>query len=250
MENLTFDQLNEKDQASVLKAQAHYLNSIPSEISALVNRVQILKDNGFIEGVHFKYNCNKQTTKHLIFCGTSNGGGSHEYDIEYVDTSILILMPIYREHSNEISKQTYHIYFDDKGNIECNYLMDRRGFYKPKTILEKLTYKDACAIACKEREDKRIYIIEEALSEYREQYPMAEVTAKKNTQWRHNVFNQNADVVSILFESGSYMEIVIDSNFKREECVVKIHDVESSKLSIDDMLNKFSQQNLAVEVNR
>jgi len=244
MEDLTFEQLSEKDKAYVLREQEKYKSSIPIKIKNLLARIEFLKSVGFVENEHFRYKCNKETYTSNVYFPTENGGGYYKYELEAIDTSIRLINPTFDSSTGNIRTFETECYFDDKNYISCSSIMDRRGHYKPSTILDKIKFLWETAENCKKYADARRSLVDNTIKEYQEQYPNAEIIAKKNTEHRYNIFNQNADVVSIKFPSGSYVNIVVTDAtlYRTEERVIKIYDAETNGLPVNEILNKFNQQ--------
>jgi hypothetical protein len=244
MENLTFEQLSEKFKEYVLKEQERYKDLTPRKIKLLLTRIDFLKSIGFVENKHFRYKCNKEVWTSNVYCPTDNGGGYHSYELEGIDTTISLINPTFDTSTGNIRTFETECDFDDKNYISCSSIMDRRGYYKPITILDKIKFLWETAENCKKQADARRSLVDNTIKEYQEQYPNADIIAKKNTEHRHNAFNQNADVLSIRFPSGSYINIVVTdaSLYRMEERIIKIYDAETNGLPVNEILNKFNQQ--------
>lgn len=242
MENLTFEQLSEKDKAYVLREQEKYKSGIPIKIKILLARIEFLKSIGFVENEHFRYKCNKEVWTSNACFPTENGGGYYSYELEVIDTSIRLINPTFDSSTGNIRTFETECYFDDKNYISCSSIMDRRGHYKPSTILDKIKFLWDTAENCKKAHDKKYAIIKDTISSLQSRYPLAEITASKNTKHRQNMFNANADVLTIKFPSGSYIELVVDDTRSLESCVIARFDAETDGLPVTHMLDKFYQQ--------
>ncbi len=242
MEDLTFEQLGEKEKDYVLKEQERYKNLTPRKIKLLLTRIDFLKSIGFVENKHFRYKCNKEVWTSNVYFPTDNGGGYHSYELEGIDTTISLINPTFDSSTGNIRTFETECDFDDKNYMACSSVMDRRGYYKPITILDKINFLWEVAENCKKAHDKKFAIVKDTINSFQSIYPSAEITASKNTKHRQNMFNYNADVLTIKFPSGSYIELVVDDTRSLESCVIARFDAETDGLSVTGMLDKFNQQ--------
>ncbi len=242
MENLTFEQLSEKHKDYVLKEQARCKDLIPRKIKLLLTRIDFLKSIGFVENKHFRYKCNKEVWTSNAYFSTDNGGGYYSYELEGIDTTISLINPTFDSSTGNIRTFETECDFDDKNYMSCSSVMDRRGYYKPTTILDKINFIWEVAENCKKAHDKKYAHIIETTNIFQSRYPSAEITTRKNTKHRQNMFNSNADVLTIKFKSGSYVELVVDSDLDLENRVINIYDAETDSLPVTHILDKFNQQ--------
>jgi hypothetical protein len=242
MEDLTFEQLSEKDKAYVLREQEKYKSGIPIHIKILLARIEFLKSIGFVENEHFRYKCNKETYMRNACFPSENGGGYYKYELEGIDTTISLINPTFDSSTGNIRTFESVCYFDDKKYISCSRVMDRRGYYKPSTILDKIKFLWEVAENCKKAHVKKYALIQDVINKFQSRYPLAEITSQKNIKHRQNMFNANADVLTIKFPSGSYIELVVDDTRSLESCVIARFDAETDGLPVTQMLDKFNQQ--------
>jgi hypothetical protein len=242
MENLTFEQLSEKFKDYVLKEQERYKDLTPRKIKLLLTRIDFLKSIGFVENKHFRYKCNKEVWTSNVYCPTDNGGGYHSYELEGIDTTISLINPTFDSSTGNIRTFETECDFDDKDYISCSIVMDRRGYYKPVTLLDKINFLWEVAENCKKAHDKKYALIQDVINKFQSRYPLAEITSQKNIKHRQNMFNANADVLTIKFPSSSYIELVVDDTRSLESCVIARFDAETDGLPVTQMLDKFNQQ--------
>lgn len=212
------------------------------QIEADIKRqVEFLKENGFVEGEHFDWVINTRTRQDYVYLDNKDSVGQDRFFFNYevMDGFIrLIRKRFYDSSGMSWERDPIEVTQDDLIS-ERGYTMERRGKYKPKTILARLKYLNELADVMEADFDKKALALEFAKQELAKHYPTSVITSHKNYDWRRNNYNQNADVVRIQFPSGSYAKIVISS--KGDE-IIEVHDVEAKRLTFTQTLNKLNQQ--------
>lgn len=212
---------------------------MPISTARIEQQAEYLKENGFVEGEHFKRILEKRTiTDYVIYYDKDDNRQIYQFEYEVLDASIILR---YKRFNGSCGTRTYKTAIDINSNgliEEIGNIMQKRGSFKPSTILSKITYLNELADNEKIAFDKKASRLELAVAEYSKYYPNAKVTTHSNYDYRSNNFSPNTDVVKVLFPSGSYMDIAIVS----EDKIIKIHDAELSNLTITQVLNKFKQQ--------
>lgn len=238
---IAFDDLSESKQLYILKTIKKHADEMPQIEADIKRQVEFLKENGFVEGEHFDWVINTRTRQDYVYLDNKDSVGQDRFFFNYevMDGFIrLIRKRFYDSSGMSWERDPIEVTQDDLIS-ERGYTMERRGKYKPKTILARLKYLNELADVMEADFDKKALALEFAKQELAKHYPTSVITSHKNYDWRRNNYNQNADVVRIQFPSGSYAKIVISS--KGDE-IIEVHDVEAKRLTFTQTLNKLNQQ--------
>lgn len=238
---IAFDDLSESKQLYILKTIKKHADEMPQIEADIKRQVEFLKSNGFVEGEHFDWAINTRTRQDYVYLDKKDLVGQDRFFFNYevMDGFIrLIRKRFYDSAGMSWERDPIEVTQDDL-IWERGYTMERRGKYKPKTILARLKYLNELADVMEADFNKKASALEFAKQELAKHYPTSVITSHKNYDWRRNNYNQNADVVRIQFPSGSYAKIVISS--KGDE-IIEVHDVEAKSLTLTQTLNKLNQQ--------
>lgn len=240
---IAFDKLSESNQLYILKTAKKASDEMPILVAKIEAQAEMLKANGFVEGVHFIRKQEERTRSEYVYYGDYKREGRNRYFFEYksLEAWISLKYKRFNNHDGQILDCSTSVDINSDNNLigECGYIMTKRGRFKPKTILERLKYLNELAENEKIHFDKKASTLELAMQEFINHYPTAKVTSHKNHDWRNNGQPSSYDVVKVQFPSGSYVDIIIRND---EDKIVKAHDAELSNLSITQTLNKFRDQ--------
>jgi len=236
---ISFEKLSESNQLYILKKMKRASDDMPIATARIEREAEYLKENGFVEGEHFKRVLEKRTFEdYVIYYDKNDAKDFYRFEYDVLEASILLRYKRFNSSCGTISMYKTAVDINSNGLIEeSGNIMQKRGSFKPSTILSKITYLNELADNEKIAFDKKASRLEYAVTEYSKYYPNAKVTTHLNYD-RSNNFSVNTNVVKVTFPSGSYMDIAIVS----EDKIIKIHDAELSNLTITQVLNKFNQQ--------
>jgi hypothetical protein len=238
---IAFDELSESNQLYILKTIKKHADEMPQIEADILRDVEFLKENGFVEGEHFKYEIETYKRQDYVFIEHKDYGSRDRFFFEYDIKHGYVALKYKRFHGEGgMHNYSTNIEIQSDGLIrERGNVMNRTGSYKPKTIMDRLIYLSELANNMEASYNKKVSLLETATSDFAKFYPTAEITTHKNYDWRSNNYNSNADVIRVQFPSGSYVKIVISSNGDE---IIESHDVELSSLTMTQTLNKFRDQ--------
>lgn len=238
---IAFDKLSESKQLYILKAIKKSADEMPQIEADILKDVEFLKANGFVEDEHFKYKIETYKRQDYVYLDNKDYGSQDRFFFEYDVKHGYVALKFKRFNGSEgMTYVSADIEIQGDGLIrERGWIMTRTGSYKPKTIMARLKYLNELADNEEEAYNKKASALEFAIQETAKHYPTAKITTHKNYDWRSNNYNSNADVIKVLFPSGSYAKIVISSNGDE---IVEVHDVEAKSLTLTQTLNKLRDQ--------
>lgn len=197
---------------------------------------QLLVDYGFIKNVNFVNTFKVETITREVTLGRSWDKNVFTAELTYQSCSGGISLKGKKHSQGKLTDTTFWIDFQ-KGKVQANSIQDHYRFIKPSTLLEKLK-------AYNEREENRLEYYKKqtnlkqtVVDKYTELYPNAKV--KVRDEWTR--YDGSFEVVEVEFESGSYIWFRLDIH-NNKEYIYKKYDAEFAKLSLDELLERFSKQ--------
>jgi len=202
---------------------------------------QVLVENGFIEGVHFK---NTFTFKENVTETVSLGG--RWYNVEEFETEVTITKyqgGIFLLHdivdgedgTNKIIKKSVPFYLTSSGKIECYSITSSFRPLKPATMLRKIAELNESA------KDRLVIVnqknnhFDHAIEKLRFEFPNS-VSVERSSEWvrTYNLKNSyTVDVVTVKLKDGSYIQYDVNS-FSGDISIRKVHDMSVEKLTLKD----------------
>jgi hypothetical protein len=197
---------------------------------------KLLVEAGFIKGVHFTNNFNSFFETRTVKLGYSYNNTNFETEVGAVFFSGAVYLLAKRFDTTSKKIVEYNVVIDlQKDKVQCTSIQDQYRYVKPKTLLEKLIQHNKKAQYEFDRYVKENELLINTIEKYKKLYPNAQVTAKSDWSKYSGVFS----VVEVAFESGSYVQFKLGSEFGKEYIYQK-HDTEA--LSASELLDKFSKQ--------
>lgn len=245
---IAFDKLSESKQLYILKTIKKHSDEMPQIEADILKDVEFLKANGFVDGEHFKWKIESYKRQDYVYLDNKDFGTRDRFFFEYDVKHGYVALKFKRFNGiHGMSHVSADIEIQGDGLIrERGWFMARTGSYKPKTIMARLNYLNELADNEEESYNKKASALEFAKQELTKHYPTAKITTHKNYDWRSNNYNSNADVIKVLFPSGSYAKIVVSSNGDE---IVEVHDVEAKSLTLTQTLNKLRDQKPQEDAN-
>ena len=227
--------------ADIIAKRAEYAKKVFNKDTRIVN---LLLENGFIEGTHFK--SNSRIVKIIRKFDVGDYKNEKLIDIEVEDTEGNVSILYDRlNNNNNIEKVSTSIWMNSESKLECSSVTNSNRSYKPKSLFEKLILKNQKAIEDFEEANKDLIIKKYTIKKYKSLYPDAEITLSRDYTTYDNGYNRNKyvhfDVLTIKFKSGSYVSLRFGSD-KDKEYVFKKYNIIEAKASITDLLNNYNNQ--------
>ena len=205
--------------------------------------VNLLLENGFIEGTHFKSNFRIEKNIRKFDVGDYKNKKLIDIEVEEKEGYVGILYD--RLNNNVIEKVNTYVWMNNEGKLECSTVTNSNRAYKPKSLFEKLILKNQKAVKDFEEANKDLIIKEYTIEKYKSLYPEAEISLSRDYTTYSNGYNRNKyvhfDVLTIKFKSGSYVSLRLGSD-KDKEYVFKKYNIIEAKASITDLLNNYNNQ--------
>jgi hypothetical protein len=202
--------------------------------------VELLLENDFVEGVHFKQSCKVTIETRNTRLGYSYNNTAFETEVEYekCDSQIYLLGQNFYIWETDKKLKPAKFYFDVEDNkIQCGSITEQYRFYKPKTILEKLKIHNEKAANQFEEFKQKENLEKNTIEKYTKLYPDAEVISKDG----YNKYKGSFKIVEVKFKSGSYVQFEL-STYNNKEYLCNKYDAELEKLTSEELLEKFNNQ--------
>ncbi len=210
---------------------------------------QVLVENGFIEGVHFK---NTFTFKENVTETVSLGGrwyGVEEFETELNVTKyqggVYLLHDAVGEVNGErqIVKKSTWFSLTTSGKIECSSIVGSYRSVKPATLLRKLVELNAATkdnLVLANRKDNHF---NSAIDTLKLEFPNS-VGVGRSSEWVQTYNWKNTyyvDIVTVTFVDGSYIQYDVNS-FSGEIKIRKVYDVVIEKQTLQDKVNNLKDR--------
>jgi len=230
----------EAQKAKVINYRAEQAKRILDRDARTVN---LLLENGFVEGVHFK--SNTKIVKNVTKINVGFHYGEKMIDIEVEDAQGCVSIIYDRLNNNVIEKNNAYIMKTSEGKLECSPITGTNRAYKPKSLLEKLLLKNKQAVRDFEAANRDRSVKEYTIEKYKALFPEAEIILDidyTNYSFGYNKIKyDHFDILTIKFKSGSYITLRLDSEIDKEY-IYKKYNVIEAKASIIDLLNVYNNQ--------
>jgi hypothetical protein len=203
-------------------------------------REQLLINNGFVKDVDFVNTFKIETVTNKTTIGYSYNKTDFKAEITYktIDGGIFLKGKRFGTYSNpnELSDSTFSIEFE--GNkVNCSTIQDNYRYIKPATLLEKLKTYNSRQEQLLEEYKKKNGLKLSVVEKYTKLYPNATITAKTD----YTRYSGTFDVIEVKFESGSYIQLTLNT-YQNKEILHKKYDAEFEKMNSEELLDKFSKQ--------
>ena len=206
--------------------------------------VNLLLENGFIEGTHFKSNSRIEKSVIRFNVGDYKNEKLIDIEVEGAEGHVSILYDRLN-YNNDIEKNSSLVWMNPEGRLECSAVTGTNRAYKPKSLFEKLILKNQKAVKDFEEANKDLIIKKYTIKKYKSLYPDAEITLSRDYTTYDNGYNRNKyvhfDVLTIKFKSGSYVSLRLGLDIDKEY-IYKKYNVIEAKASITDLLNNYNNQ--------
>ena len=191
---------------------------------------------GFIKGVHFKNTFKSFFETRTVKLGYSYNNTNFETEVGAVfyEGGVYLLAKRFDTTSKQIVE--YNAMIDvQRDKVQCSSVQEQYRYVKPKTLLEKLIQYNKKAQYEFDQYVKANELLINTIEKYTKLYPNAQVTSKSDWTKYSGVFS----VIEVKFESGSYVQFKLGSEFGKEYIHQK-HDAQA--LSVSELLDRFSKQ--------
>ena len=227
----------EAQKAKVINSRAEQAKRVLDRDARTVN---LLLENGFVEGVHFK--SNTKIVKNVTNINVGDYKNKKIIDIEVEDAQGCVSIIYDRLSNNAIVKDNAYLMKTSEGKLECPSITGTNRAYKPKSLLEKLLLKNEQAVRDFEAANKDRLVKEYTIEKYKALFPEAEIILDRDyTNYASGYNYYHFDILNIKFKSGSYITLRLGSEIDKEY-IYKKYNVIEAKASIIDLLNVYNNQ--------
>ena len=197
---------------------------------------QLLLDNGFIKDVNFVNTFKIKTETRNVSLGSDYRNNRFETEVTHEAIEGSLRLKGFSFYNGNLEQKEFSIDIE-KDKVQCIAVQDQYRYLKPATLLEKLTQHNA-----KQIENYELYVKKNALKleitkKYKALYPNATVEIKQE----YSRYSGTFDVLEVKFESGSYVQFQLNT-YRNEEIFYKKYDAQFEQMSVEEVLNKFSNQ--------
>jgi hypothetical protein len=203
-------------------------------------REQLLINNGFVKGVDFENTFKVKTVTREMQLGYQYNKTDFKAEVTFKDVTggISLKGKKFNSYSapNELVDYTFSIDFENN-KINCSGVQDSYRYIKPSTLLEKLITFNKCQEQLFEEYKKKNSLKQNVIEKYTKLYPNATVTTKTD----YTKYSGTFDIIEIKFESGSYIQLTLNT-YQNKEILHKKYDAEFELLNSDELLERFSKQ--------
>ena len=203
-------------------------------------REQLLTNNGFVKDVDFVNTFKIETVTNETTIGYSYNKTDFRAEITYktIDGGIGLKGKRFDTYSkpNELTNYIFSVDFQgDK--VNCYSIQNSSRYIKPATLLEKLKTYNSRQEQLLEEYKKKNSLKQSVVEKYTKLYPNATITAKTD----YTRYSGTFDVIEVKFESGSYIQLTLNT-YQNKEILHKKYDAEFEKMNSEELLDKFSKQ--------
>ena len=197
---------------------------------------QLLLDNGFIKDVNFVNNFQIKTETRNVSLGSDYRNNRFEVEVTHEVIEGDLRLKGFSFYNGNLEQREFNIELD-KDKVQCTTVQDQYRYIKPTTLLDKLTQHNAKQVENYEFYVKKNALKLEIIKKYKALYPNATVEMKQ--EW--SKYSGTFDMLEVKFESGSYVQFQINT-YQNKEIFYKKYDAQFEAMSIEEVLNKFSNQ--------
>ena len=197
---------------------------------------QLLIENGFIKGVNFVNTFKIKTVTDEVSLGSDWKNNRFQTEITRKVMLGGIRLKGFSFYKGELEEKEFHVEFE-KEKVQCTAVQDQYRYIKPATLLEKLTQHNAVQVELYESYVKKNALKLEVIKKYQTLYPNATIEMKQ--EWSR--YSGTFDVLEVKFPSGSYIQFHLNT-YQNKEVFYKKYDAQFEAMSVEELLNKFSNQ--------
>ena len=197
---------------------------------------QLLLGAGFIKDVNFVNNFQIKTETREVTLGSDYRNNRFETEITYETYEGDLRLKGFSFYNGNLDQKEFSIGLD-KDKVQCSAIQDQYRYIKPSTMLDKLVQHNTKQVANYEFYVQKNALKLEIINKYKALYPNATVEMKQ--EW--SKYSGSFDVLEIKFKSGSYIQFQLNT-YQNKEVFYKKYDAELENMSVEELLNKFSNQ--------
>jgi hypothetical protein len=197
---------------------------------------QLLLDNGFIKDVNFVNTFKVKTETREVSLGSDWRNNRFNVDIVQETIEGSLRLKGFSFYAGNLEQKEFYIELE-KDKVQCNAIQDQYRYIKPATLLEKLTVHNSRQVEMYDNYVKKNVLKLEVTKKYKALYPNATIGVKQE----YSKYSGTFDVLEVKFESGSYVQFQLNP-YRNEEIFYKKYDAQFEQMSVEEVLNKFSNQ--------
>jgi len=197
---------------------------------------QLLIDNGFIKDVNFVNTFKIKTETRNVSLGSDYRNNRFEVEVTHEVIEGDLRLKGFSFYTGSLDQKEFSISLE-KDKVQCSAIQDQYRYIKPATLLEKLTQHNTRQVEMYENYVKKNALKGKVIKKYQKLYPNATVGITQ--EW--SKYSGTFDVLEVKFESGSYVQFQLNT-YQNKEIFYKKYDAQLEKMSVEDVLNKFSNQ--------
>jgi len=197
---------------------------------------QLLLGAGFIKDVNFVNNFQIKTETREVTLGSDYRNNRFETEITHEIIEGDLRLKGFSFYNGNLEQKEFSIGLD-KDKVQCSAIQDQYRYIKPSTMLDKLVQHNTKQVANYEFYVQKNALKLEIINKYKALYPNATVEMKQ--EW--SKYSGSFDVLEIKFKSGSYIQFQLNT-YQNKEVFYKKYDAELENMSVEELLNKFSNQ--------
>jgi len=197
---------------------------------------QLLLGAGFIKDVNFVNNFQIKTETREVTLGSDYRNNRFETEITHEIIEGDLRLKGFSFYNGNLDQKEFSIGLD-KDKVQCSAIQDQYRYIKPSTMLDKLVQHNTKQVANYEFYVQKNALKLEIINKYKALYPNATVEMKQ--EW--SKYSGTFDVLEVKFKSGSYIQFQLNT-YQNQEVFYKKYDAELENMSVEELLNKFSNQ--------
>jgi hypothetical protein len=197
---------------------------------------QLLLDNGFVKDVNFANTFKIKTETREVSLGSDYRNNRFETEITYETYEGDLRLKGFSFYNGNLEQKEFSIGLD-KELVQCSAIQDQYRHIKPATMLNKLIQHNAQQVENYEFYVKKNALKLKIIKKYQTLYPDATVEVKQE----YSKYSGTFDVLEVKFESGSYVQFQLNT-YQNKELFYKKYDAQFEAMSVEEVLNKFSNQ--------
>jgi hypothetical protein len=197
---------------------------------------QLLLGAGFVKDVNFVNDFKVKTVTKELSLGSD--WRNNRFDVEVTHDVIegSLRLKGFSFYAGNLEQKEFNIELD-QDKVQSSTIQDQYRYIKPATLLQKLTQHNTRQVEMYENYVKKNALKLEVIKKYKALYPNATVGVTQ--EW--SKYSGTFDVLEVKFESGSYVQFQLNT-YQNKEIFYKKYDAQLEKMSVEDVLNKFSNQ--------
>jgi predicted protein tyrosine phosphatase len=197
---------------------------------------QLLLGAGFIKDVNFVNTFKIKTETRNVSLGSDYRNNRFEVEVTHEVIEGDLRLKGFSFYTGSLDQKEFSISLE-KDKVQCSAIQDQYRYIKPATLLEKLTQHNTRQVEMYENYVKKNALKGKVIKKYQKLYPNATVGITQ--EW--SKYSGTFDVLEVKFESGSYVQFQLNT-YQNKEIFYKKYDAQLEKMSVEDVLNKFSNQ--------